>query len=206
MNENIQAGYQNRVRLSVDKTDSVFQRFTTFGPYHLLVVARMEITEMDCLPTIMDVNEELTERMLAIARTLTIHCRQESKWESSTYVVVVFPILPLEYVISKTFGTHQVKLAPAYIQDTTERAANNEFSFQVQQFGLLGAKIFSRLSRSICKILKHNKYHPYHVSFHKDLHGVSLQNRVTLCQRAREQIQQNPNFFQYVLFSDESTF
>jgi hypothetical protein len=59
---------------------------------------------------------------------------------------------------------------------------------------------------SVWKILKRHKYHPYHVSLHQDLHGVDFQNRVTFCQWAREQIQQNPNFFRYVLFSDESSF
>lgn len=59
---------------------------------------------------------------------------------------------------------------------------------------------------SVWKILKRNKFHPYHVSLHQELHGVDFQNRVAFCQWAREQIQQNPNFFRYVLFSDESSF
>ena len=48
---------------------------------------------------------------------------------------------------------------------------------------------------SVWRILKRHKYHPYHVSLHEDLHGADFQNRVTFCQWAREQIQQNPNFF-----------
>lgn len=59
---------------------------------------------------------------------------------------------------------------------------------------------------SVWRILKRHKYHPYHVSLHQDLHGADFQNRVTFCQWAREQIQQNPNFFRCVMFSDESSF
>lgn len=59
---------------------------------------------------------------------------------------------------------------------------------------------------SVCKILKRHKYHPYHVSMHQELHGDDFYNRVTFCQWALEQIQRNPDFFRWVLFSDESTF
>jgi len=60
--------------------------------------------------------------------------------------------------------------------------------------------------KSVLRILKRNKYHPYHVSLHQELHGVDFQNRVVFCEWASEQIHQNPNFFYYVLFSDESSF
>ncbi|EFN82703.1 hypothetical protein EAI_17618, partial [Harpegnathos saltator] len=56
---------------------------------------------------------------------------------------------------------------------------------------------------SVWRILKHRKYHPYHVSLHQDLHGVDFENRLTFCQWAWEQIQMNRNFFRWVLFSDE---
>lgn len=59
---------------------------------------------------------------------------------------------------------------------------------------------------SVWNILQRHNYHPYHVSLHQELHGVDFQNRLTFCQWAREQIQQNPNFFRYVLFSDEACF
>lgn len=68
------------------------------------------------------------------------------------------------------------------------------------------ARDFGLSQSSVWKILKRNKYHPYHVSLHQDLHGVDFYDRVTFCQWAREQIQQNPNFCRYVLFSDESSF
>ncbi|KAG5889058.1 hypothetical protein JTB14_020411 [Gonioctena quinquepunctata] len=38
-----------------------------------------------------------------------------------------FPRLPLHYILDKTFGTYQVRLAPAYIQDTLGRDRIREF-------------------------------------------------------------------------------
>ncbi|RZC37487.1 hypothetical protein BDFB_009340, partial [Asbolus verrucosus] len=60
--------------------------------------------------------------------------------------------------------------------------------------------------KAVWRILKHHKYHPYHVSLHQDLHGTDFQNHLKFCQWAREQIQMNPNFFRSVLIPDESTF
>lgn len=59
---------------------------------------------------------------------------------------------------------------------------------------------------SVCNVLKRNKYHPFHISLHQDLHGDNFQNRVRFCQWALQQMQRNPNFFYLVLFSDESSF
>jgi hypothetical protein len=38
--------------------------------------------------------------------------------------------------------------------------------------------------RSVCCILKHCKFHPYHVSLHQELHGNDFQNCVQFCQWA----------------------
>jgi len=65
---------------------------------------------------------------------------------------------------------------------------------------------FGMSQTSVCKVLKRNKYHPFHVSLHQELHDDVFQNRVTFCQWALQQIQGNPNFFYRVLFSDESSF
>lgn len=59
---------------------------------------------------------------------------------------------------------------------------------------------------SVWRMLKMHKFHPYHISLHQGLHGEDFENRVTFCQWARNQLQQYPNFFRYVLFSDESSF
>lgn len=60
--------------------------------------------------------------------------------------------------------------------------------------------------RSVSRILKRYKYHPYHVSLHQELHGADFRNRVIFCQWARQQIRLDPHFFAKVLFSDESSF
>ena len=59
---------------------------------------------------------------------------------------------------------------------------------------------------SVLRILKRHKFHPYHISLHQELHGDDFQNRVIFCRWAREQLQNDGNFFRRVLFSDESTF
>jgi hypothetical protein len=59
---------------------------------------------------------------------------------------------------------------------------------------------------SINKILHRHKYHPYHISLHQELHGDDFHNRIVFCEWALHQIQINPNFFNNVLFSDESSF
>lgn len=65
----------------------------------------------------------------------------------------------------------------------------------------------SGISRtSIGRILKQQKFHPYHISMHQDLHGTDFGNRVQFCEWAQQKIRDNNNFFRNVLFSDESTF
>ena len=50
------------------------------------------------------------------------------------------------------------------------------------------------------------KYHPYHICLHQSLHGQDFQNRVIFCNIILNKIQENPNFYNTVLFSDEATF
>lgn len=65
----------------------------------------------------------------------------------------------------------------------------------------------SGISRnSIHRILQRNKFHPYHVSLHQELHGTDFDNRVRFCQWFLHQIGNNNSFLQNVLFTDEATF
>lgn len=57
--------------------------------------------------------------------------------------VFQFPILPVEYLVSKTFGTYQVKLAPAYVQDKKRRGIDGFEAHQIDQ-NLIRVRIFSR--------------------------------------------------------------
>ncbi|CAH0553446.1 unnamed protein product [Brassicogethes aeneus] len=59
---------------------------------------------------------------------------------------------------------------------------------------------------SVWRILKRQKFHPYHISLHQELHGDDFNNRVAFCNWAQAQLQQDPEFFSRVLFSEESTF
>lgn len=60
--------------------------------------------------------------------------------------------------------------------------------------------------RSVGRILKTHKYHPFHIELHQELHGEDFQNRVNFCQWAEDQIARNNAFFNKVLFTDECQF
>jgi hypothetical protein len=59
---------------------------------------------------------------------------------------------------------------------------------------------------SFVRILSKHKFHPYHMELHQELHGDDFQNRVAFCEWAEERIRNEENFFERVLFTDESTF
>ena len=60
--------------------------------------------------------------------------------------------------------------------------------------------------RTVIRILHSRNYHPYHITLTQALTPNDLLNRVQFCQWAMNMIAQDPNFFFYVLFSDEATF
>lgn len=60
--------------------------------------------------------------------------------------------------------------------------------------------------RTIVRILEKQNYHAYHITLTQALQPADFIARVHFCQWALGQIQQDPNFFNYVLFSDEATF
>lgn len=59
---------------------------------------------------------------------------------------------------------------------------------------------------TILRILKKVKYHPYHITLTQALSIDDMQLRVQFCLWAQQMIRADPNFFYYVMFSDESTF
>lgn len=59
---------------------------------------------------------------------------------------------------------------------------------------------------SLRAILKLHKFHPFHVQLHQELNEQDFLNRVTFCTWAQQRIQRERNFFDFVLFVDESTF
>lgn len=66
---------------------------------------------------------------------------------------------------------------------------------------------YSGISKtSVLRILRHHKFHPYHISLHQEVHGEDFENRVQFCKWALRRLQINPNFFDNVLFIDESIF
>lgn len=56
------------------------------------------------------------------------------------------------------------------------------------------------------RILKTNKFHPYHVTLTQALSPDDMLRRVEFCRWAQETLIRDPTFFRKVLFSDEATF
>lgn len=56
------------------------------------------------------------------------------------------------------------------------------------------------------RILKHHSFHPYHITLTHELGGADFDGRVDFCLWAQRQIERDPEYFNYVMFSDESTF
>lgn len=59
---------------------------------------------------------------------------------------------------------------------------------------------------SASRFLRNNKFHPYHITLHQELNDNDHRRRLRFCQWARRQMNQDPNFFSYVMFSDEANF
>lgn len=59
---------------------------------------------------------------------------------------------------------------------------------------------------SIRRLLKTEKFHPYHLVLHQELLTTDYDQRIRFCAWMRRAIEENNNFFVNVLFSDESTF
>lgn len=60
--------------------------------------------------------------------------------------------------------------------------------------------------RSIGRIIKKYKYHPYRTILHQALSNEDFDNRLDFCMWVMEKSGQNENFFNFVMFSDECTF
>lgn len=56
------------------------------------------------------------------------------------------------------------------------------------------------------KIVKKRKYHAYHITLTQALTPADFLARVQFCEWALQRIQEDPTFFNYVMFSDEATF
>lgn len=59
---------------------------------------------------------------------------------------------------------------------------------------------------SVHRLLKNEKFRPYHLSVHQALSESDLDQRLRFCHWAQTIIAENPNFFSNVLWTDEATF
>lgn len=60
--------------------------------------------------------------------------------------------------------------------------------------------------RSIGRILKRHNLHPYHIQMHQDLSQLDRHIRQNFCVWVMDKWGEDENFFDFVLFTDESTF
>lgn len=59
---------------------------------------------------------------------------------------------------------------------------------------------------SVSRIIKRNKFHPYHVQLVQELDDDDMRKRLHFSRWASDRITEHPTFFTNVLFSDEATF
>lgn len=59
---------------------------------------------------------------------------------------------------------------------------------------------------TVSRILRTLHYHPYHITLVQELRENHIQRRIEFCQWALQMIENDPDFFKYVLFSDEAKF
>lgn len=61
-------------------------------------------------------------------------------------------------------------------------------------------------SKSVHRILKKNKFHPFHVRLVHELNEDDFDRRVEFCEDMMARIVDNPDFHFNIVFSDEATF
>lgn len=59
---------------------------------------------------------------------------------------------------------------------------------------------------SIRRIIKKNKFHPFHIQLHQELLERDFGARVDFCNWVQQKLREIPNFLDFILFSDEATF
>lgn len=60
--------------------------------------------------------------------------------------------------------------------------------------------------RSVQRILKTNKFHPYKINLVQELNEDDPNRRIEFCEQMMERISRNPQFLRNIVFSDEATF
>lgn len=60
--------------------------------------------------------------------------------------------------------------------------------------------------RSVGRIIKRHKFHPYHIQLHQELQEEDFDRRLEYCLWALERVGEDEHFFDFVLFTDECTF
>lgn len=59
---------------------------------------------------------------------------------------------------------------------------------------------------SVSRVIRKHKFHPYHIKLAQELDEGDFQNRLNFCQWAVDKSAEQPEFLNFVLFTDEATF
>ncbi|EFN86527.1 hypothetical protein EAI_08544, partial [Harpegnathos saltator] len=59
---------------------------------------------------------------------------------------------------------------------------------------------------TIRRILRFEKFHPYHITLTQQLQAEDFNRRLQFCNWARNQYRTDSSFFTHVLFTDKATF
>jgi len=99
-------------------------------------------------------------------------------------------------------------------RNVANRVANEgkelEILLQIEEDPHIGSRRLALLSNvsqtTVNRTTRKYKYHPYHIELHQELHNQDFQLRVTFCEWLLRKIEINPNFVNYIMYSDEATF
>lgn len=94
---------------------------------------------------------------------------------------------------SVTHEENQVLVAAAVVQDPHLSSREMSRELEISQ-------------TSVSRILRKNKFHPYHVQLVQELDHADFNNRLQFCEWALHKLQERNDFFDHVLFTDEATF
>jgi hypothetical protein len=92
-----------------------------------------------------------------------------------------------------------------FADDTAILAVGREISSSTRRLQSVAREV-GISQTSVCRILKENKFHPYHVQLVQELKETDFERKLDFCHFIRTQMQVDNNFIQKILFSDEAKF
>lgn len=120
-------------------------------------------------------------------------------------------VTTFEHLLDRFVATGNVQYKPP-IQNKTVINEENELlvlTAVVENPNISQRTLSSELdisTRSIGRILKKSHFHPYKIQLHQELLPADYHNRANFCQLVLNRLQAGPGFYDFILWTDESTF